>query len=101
MAKTATLNLRISPDVKENAEHVLDQLGISMATAIDMYLKQIALVGGIPFAVVLPKVSSSVNADLMTIEELHAKLENGYKEIENGNFEDASNAFARFRAKHQ
>lgn len=101
MAKTATLNLRISPDVKENAEHVLDQLGISMATAIDMYLKQIALVGGIPFAVVLPKVSASVNADLMTIEELHAKLEKGYTEIENGNLEDASIAFARFRAKHQ
>lgn len=101
MAKTATLNLRISPDVKENAEHVLEQLGISMATAIDMYLKQIALVGGIPFAVVLPKVSASVNADLMTIEELHAKLEKGFTEIETGNFEDASIAFERFRAKHQ
>ena len=42
MGKTATLNLRVNPDVKENAERVLAQLGIPMATAIDMYLKQIS-----------------------------------------------------------
>ena len=52
MGKTATLNIRVNPDVKENAESVLAQLGIPMATAIDMYLKQISLVGGIPFSVV-------------------------------------------------
>ena len=28
MGKTATLNLRVNPDVKENAESVLEQLGI-------------------------------------------------------------------------
>ena len=61
MGKTATLNLRVNPDVKENAESVLAQLGIPMATAIDMYLKQISLVGGIPFSVVLPKTASTVN----------------------------------------
>ena len=52
------------PDVKENAERVLAQLGIPMATSIDMYLKQISLVGGIPFSVVLPKAANSVNADM-------------------------------------
>ena len=43
MGKTATLNIRVNPDVKENAESVLAQLGIPMATAIDMYLKQISI----------------------------------------------------------
>lgn len=38
--KTATLNIRVNPDVKENAESVLAQLGIPMATAIDMYLNK-------------------------------------------------------------
>ena len=28
MGKTATLNIRVNPDVKENAESVLAQLGI-------------------------------------------------------------------------
>ena len=100
MGKTATLNLRVNPDVKESAESVLSQLGIPMATAIDMYLKQITLVGGIPFSVVLPKAASSVNADLMTTEEIHEKLAHGYADIEKGNVTDAASAFAAFREKH-
>ena len=45
MEKTATLNLRINPVVKQRAESVLSKLGIPMSTAIDMYLNQIALTG--------------------------------------------------------
>jgi len=100
MRKTATLNLRVNPDVKENAENVLSQLNIPMATAIDMYLKQIALVGGIPFPVVLPKTANSVNADMMTAAQIHQKLEKGYANIEKGNVEDAASAFAAFKERH-
>ena len=100
MGKTATLNLRVNPDVKENAESVLAQLGIPMATAIDMYLKQISLVGGIPFSVVLPKTASTVNTEMMSVEEIHRKLEKGYADIEKGNVEDAISAFAAFRERH-
>ena len=100
MGKTATLNLRVNPDVKENAESVLAQLGIPMATAINMYLKQISLVGGIPFSVVLPKTASTVNTELMSVEEIHRKLEKGYADIEKGNVEDAASAFAAFRERH-
>lgn len=100
MGKTATLNLRVNPDVKENAENVLSQLGIPMATAIDMYLKQIALVGGIPFSIVLPKAPGSVNADMMSVAQIHEKLEKGYADIEKGNTTDAATAFAAFRERH-
>ena len=100
MGKTATLNLRVNSDVKENAESVLAQLGIPMATAIDMYLKQISLVGGIPFSVVLPKAASTVNTELMSAEEIHRKLKKGYEDIEKGNVEDAASAFAAFRERH-
>ena len=88
MGKTATLNIRVNPDVKENAESVLAQLGIPMATVIDMYLKQISLVGGIPFSIVLPKAANSVNADMMSATQIHQKLEKGYADIEKGNVED-------------
>lgn len=97
MEKTATLNLRVNPDVKEKAESVLEQLGIPMSTAINMYLNQISLVGGIPFSVVLPKAAPSVNADVMTTEEIHAKLEKGYLDVEKGKIQDAAAAFAKFR----
>ena len=39
MEKTMTLNLRVNPTVKQQAEDVLKQLGIPIATAIDMYLR--------------------------------------------------------------
>ena len=99
MGKTATLNIRVNPDVKENAESVLAQLGIPMATAIDMYLKQISLVGGIPFSIVLPKAANSVNADMMSVTQIHQKLEKGYADIEKGNVEDAASAFVAFRER--
>lgn len=50
MEKTTTLNLRVNPVIKQNAEAVLKQLGIPMATAVDMFLRQISLTGSIPFS---------------------------------------------------
>jgi len=100
MEKTATLNLRVNPTVKERAEAVLSRLGIPMSTAIDMYLNQISLTGGIPFAVTLPKSPDVINADLMTNEELHAKLQKGYDDIQEGKVQSAVDAFAKFRENH-
>ena len=100
MEKNATLNLRVNPDVKRRAEKVLSQLGMPMSTAIDIYLNQIAMTGGIPFAVTLPKAPMSVNADLMTNDDIHAKLKEGYSDIEKGNVHDAATAIQTFRETH-
>lgn len=100
MEKTMTLNLRVNPDVKRRAEEVLSQLGIPMSTAIDIYLKQISMTGGIPFDVMLPKAPISVNADLMTPDEIRAKLKEGYNDIEKGKVQDATAAFKKFRKTH-
>ena len=97
MEKTATLNLRVNPTSKQRAEAVLKQLGIPMSVAMDMYLNQIALVGGIPFTVTLPKMPASVNADLMSDTELEMKLRKGAIEADNGNYTDAAEAFKRKR----
>ena len=101
MEKSATLNLRVNPAIKEQAEDVLKKLGIPMATAIDMYLRQISLTGGIPFAVSLPKAPATLNADNMTAEELRAALRTGYEDVESGNVRDASSAFSAFRDSHR
>ena len=100
MEKTATLNLRVNPTVKERAEKVLSQLGVPMSPAIDMYLNQISLTGGIPFSVSLPKAPVSIHADAMTTEELHQKLEKGYNDIAAGRVQNAAEAFAKFRENH-
>lgn len=100
MEKTATLNLRVNPNVKQRAEDVLSRLGIPMSIAIDMYLNQISMTGGIPFPVTLPKAPQAVNADLMSVEEIHAKLQEGFEEIEAGNVEEAASAFEKFRERY-
>jgi len=100
MEKSVTMNLRVNPTVKKQAEDVLKQLGVPMATAIDMYLRQISLTGSIPFSIVLPKAPASVNADNMTTEQLRTELRAGYDEMVVGNVQDASAAFERFRREH-
>ena len=97
MEKSATLNLRVNPALKEQAEEILRQLGIPMSTAVDMFLNQIILVGGIPFPVTLPKAPASVNADLMTADDIHAKFQSGLKDVETGRVQDALQAFETFR----
>ena len=101
MEKSMTLNLRINPVVKQQAEEVLKQLGIPMATAIDMYLRQIKLTGGIPFPVSLPKAPAAVNADTMSDDQLHAAVMSGYEDMQAGHVQDADKAFARFRDAHR
>ena len=95
MEKTATLNLRVNPTVKEQAEIVLSRLGVPMSTAINMYLNHISLTGGIPFAVTLPKAPEDINADVMTDEEIHAKLQSGYDDVKAGRVKKAAEALKR------
>lgn len=96
MEKSATLNLRVNPETKKNAEAVLSKLGIPMSTAIDMYLNQIVMTGGIPFEVTTIHFPKSVNLDLMTDEELLEKLQKSAE----GEGIDAETAFAEFEKRH-
>ena len=98
MEKTATLNLRVNPIAKQRAESVLKQLGIPMSTAMDMYLNQIALVGGIPFPVTLPKAPTSVDADRMSDTELAEKLKAGIADADAGRTRRAAEAFREHRS---
>ena len=100
MKKTTTLNLRVNPAVKQQAEDVLKLLGVPMATAVDMFLRQIAMTGSIPFAVALPKAPDSVNADKMTDQQLRESFLAGLEDAEAGNTQDAGTAFAEFRKRH-
>ena len=95
------MNLRVNPQVKKDAEAVLEKLGIPMATAIDMYLTQISLVGGIPFSVTLPKAPASLDMGQMSMDQLRAKLTKGYEEAESGKTRDAGSALKQFFEEHR
>lgn len=65
--------------------------------AIDIYLNQISLTGGIPFSVTLPKAPGSINTDLMSVEEIHTKLQEGYDDVKAGKVQNAASVFTKFR----
>ena len=70
MAKTATLNVRVDPDVKAEATKVLDDLGISMSSALNMILRNIARRKRLPLESVTLEDYGILNMDNMTDEEL-------------------------------
>ena len=49
----------------------------------------------------MQKMNGFINADLMTVEEIHQKLDAGYKDMENGRVREASEVFAEFRQQHE
>lgn len=48
---TSSLNVNVNAETKKEASKVLDELGLNMTTAINIYLKQIVKHNGIPFEV--------------------------------------------------
>ena len=54
MGKTSTITTRIEPELKRNAETVLEKLGVNTTDAITMFLSQVVLRRVLPFEVSLP-----------------------------------------------
>lgn len=47
--KTANVTARIQPNIKEQAEAILDRLGIPVSVFIDMTYRQVIMRDGVPF----------------------------------------------------
>ena len=99
MNKTANLYARIEPDVKEKAESVLDTLGISVSSAINMFYKQIILQQGIPFEVKIPKVPE--DAAKWTKERFDEELEKGYADMIAGRTRPATLVVSDIKKKYK
>ncbi|MCD8120485.1 MAG: type II toxin-antitoxin system RelB/DinJ family antitoxin [Lachnospiraceae bacterium] len=54
---TAPTQIRIDPDVKKQATDLFRNLGLDMSSAVNMFLHQCILRGGLPFAVEMPRYS--------------------------------------------
>ena len=53
--KTANFNMRMNPQIKAQVEELYSGLGITLADAINMFIHQSLLVGGIPFSIRYPE----------------------------------------------
>ena len=54
MAKTDTIRARVSPELKHDAEEVLEAVGLSTSQAISLFFKQLVYHRGLPFDVRVP-----------------------------------------------
>ncbi len=83
MANTSAVYARIDTDLKNNAEGILSQLGISPSGAIQMLYSQIVLHNGIPFDLRIPDKKPLSVAD-MTKEQFDAELQKGFDSFKAG-----------------
>jgi len=76
MSKTSGIYTRVQPELKEQVEQVLSQLGIPMASAINLFLHQIVLHKGIPFDLKLPS-RMPLDYSALSHEQFDAEIEKG------------------------
>ena len=62
MAKTANLNIRVDPEIKSSAEALFSSFGLTVSDAVNIFLHQSLLEGGLPFAVKQPRYNAETEA---------------------------------------
>jgi addiction module RelB/DinJ family antitoxin len=87
LQRTSNVFARVEPEIKTQAEVVLNQLGIPMSNAIGLFLRQVIMQRGIPFEMKLPN-REPVSIGAMTALELNAELEKGYADVAAGRLHD-------------
>ena len=83
MANTSAVYARIDSNLKESAESILQQLGISPSSAIQMLYSQIVLTRGLPLDLRLPSRRPTAIGG-MSREEVDAELMKGMDSLKSG-----------------
>ncbi len=66
----ANLNIRVDDTLKKQAEHIFSELGMSLSTATNIFLKQVVRCNGIPFELrVDPFYSAENQARLLAAKQ--------------------------------
>ena len=94
--KSANVMVRVEPEIKEEAEEVLAQLGMPVSVVINALYHQIIYRKGIPFSLYIP---SSVPArDTMTDDEFDSMLDEAMKQSQENVGTDLSEAVKMLKA---
>ena len=93
MQKSSSIFARVEPELKQKAETILNELGIPMSNAINIFLKQVVMQRGIPFEI---KLSSQelVSIGIMDEAVINAELEKGYTDMKKGRVRMKEDVFA-------
>lgn len=93
MTKTSNILVRLDPDLKAQAEAVLNQLGIPVSNAVNLFLKQVVLQRGIPFEIKLPS-EKPVSMNELTALDLDRELQKGFDDLAKGKTRPAKKVFS-------
>jgi DNA-damage-inducible protein J len=80
-SKTASLTIRIDPQLRDTAEGVLEEVGMTISEAITIFLKQVVFTDGIPFRVKRPRYRPETIAACMDAPDT-AKQNKGTYDVE-------------------
>jgi DNA-damage-inducible protein J len=72
--KTSTIHLRVEPDIKASVEKLLDRLGLNTTDAINIFLNQVVLTGGLPFPVKIPQPNKETLAAIKEAEKIKSGI---------------------------
>ena len=97
--KSSNVMARVEPQIKEEAEAILSQLGISASNGINMFYRQIILWRGLPFRPFIPDTRPA-SLDEMTREEFDAKMARGLEQANNGEGMPADDFFSSLREQN-
>ena len=86
---TSAINIQIDSETKKQASAILNDLGLSMSSAINIFLRQVIKRDGLPFEVVNSKKNSE-NVEFM--KELEDMIKNPDKYPRYTNREDLKKA---------
>ena len=97
MTKNNTIHVRVNEDVKNNAEETLSMPGMTLSEAINIFLCQVSLTGGLPFDVRLPMPKEVI---VRNNAELASKLEAAEADVRSGAVSSPEDVFGRIREKN-
>ena len=75
--KTATVTARVQPEIKAQAEAVLDRIGIPVSVLIDTLYRQIIMTGGVPYSLSVPRIAT---LDSMNKEQFDEQMAEAAKD---------------------
>ena len=68
--KAANFNMRMEAQKKEDAEALYQTLGMTLPQAVNMFISQSLLVGGLPFEAKLPRYNSETIAAIRETKDI-------------------------------
>ena len=95
--KTANVTARIQPNIKEQAEAILDRLGIPVSVFIDMTYRQVIMRDGVPFSLDVP--DKFATRDSITKAEFDTMMQTGLSQAKRNDSVSVDEAFEQLKAE--